>query len=234
MLALRGMPASPIAPIAAKVNTHSLTEIRITAAPSRKALPGVIDDRAVIHFGGGASGSSPPSSSRIAVTSNATATTRRTEDTTQPCPPAVLSRLPQCRIIPKTRPCRSRTSTMPLTAAPAVRTRPGAPSRARVITSSTGISAPAMMKGARLAHNDPTSAALAGREHLDVDVIDGSGEPERTAVEVVGGHRRAEIDSDAEGFTGGEGGGNGACHRYRRDLGAVDGECDHGGPHRCR
>ena len=78
---------------------------------------------------------------------------------------------------------------MPLTAALAVRTRPGVPSRARVITSSIGISALAMMNGARLAHSDPTSAARAGWEHLDVDVLDGSGEPERAAVEVVGGHR---------------------------------------------
>ncbi len=49
-----------------------------------------------------------------------------------------------------------------------MRTRPGVPSRASVITISTGISAAAMANGARVAHSDPTSAAHARREVADV------------------------------------------------------------------
>ena len=49
------------------------------------------------------------------------------------------------------------------------------------------------------------------------------GEAERPAVEVVGGHRRAEIDSHAEGLAGGEGARHGASHRHAANRGAVDG-----------
>ena len=97
-------------PIAPKVKIHSFTEITTTPAPSRNALPGVIEDSAVIHFGGGSSASPPCANSRMAVTYNRIATTSRTVDITQPWPLAVLSRFPQCRIIPKIRPCSSFTS----------------------------------------------------------------------------------------------------------------------------
>ena len=59
---------------------------------------------------------------------------------------------------------------------------------------------------------------------MHVDLVDLSVELERTPVEIVERHGRAEVDADVEGLACREGGGHGAFDGRAGDFLAVDGE----------